>query len=178
MRQWMLWTPRVQHRYPQAKVTVRMSGDSKSLESRTPKYFVLFPSSRGTVTTVKFCIFTVYPLQHDRMKMEIDGRCSMNGYDMKSWWITVGKSERKRPVGWYIRGDSNMTRTDLCVNWTLIVPVIFEPPCTWNRRNIFAYLLKARTVEPEKQLSLANGSATTFVSRQRPRNKQRNNIYC
>jgi hypothetical protein len=22
-----------------------------------------------------------------------------------------------------------MTGTDLCVNWTLIVPVIFEPPC-------------------------------------------------
>jgi hypothetical protein len=31
-----------------------------------------------------------------------------------------------------------------------------------------AYLLKARTVEPEKQPLLANGSETTFVSRQRP----------
>jgi hypothetical protein len=30
-----------------------------------------------------------------------------------------------------------------------------------------AYLLKARTVEPEKQPLLANGSETTFVSRQR-----------
>jgi hypothetical protein len=29
-----------------------------------------------------------------------------------------------------------------------------------------AYLLKARTVEPEKQLLLVNGSETTFVSRQ------------
>jgi hypothetical protein len=29
-----------------------------------------------------------------------------------------------------IQGDSNMTGTDLCVNWTLIVPVIFEPPCS------------------------------------------------
>jgi hypothetical protein len=28
-----------------------------------------------------------------------------------------------------VQGDSNMTGTDLCVNWTLIVPVIFEPPC-------------------------------------------------
>jgi hypothetical protein len=28
-----------------------------------------------------------------------------------------------------------------------------------------AYLLKARTVEPEKQPLLANGSETTFVSR-------------
>jgi hypothetical protein len=30
-----------------------------------------------------------------------------------------------------------------------------------------AYLLKARTVEPEKQTFLSNGSKTTFVSRQR-----------
>jgi hypothetical protein len=30
-----------------------------------------------------------------------------------------------------------------------------------------AYLFKARTVEPEKQPLLANGSETTFVSRQR-----------
>jgi ParB-like chromosome segregation protein Spo0J len=32
---------------------------------------------------------------------------------------------------------------------------------------IVAYLLKARTVEPEKQSLLANGSETIFVSRQR-----------
>jgi hypothetical protein len=31
---------------------------------------------------------------------------------------------------------------------------------------IVAYFLKARTVEPEKQPLLANGSETTFVSRQ------------
>jgi hypothetical protein len=31
--------------------------------------------------------------------------------------------------------------------------------------NIVAYLLKARTVEPEKQLLLVNGSGTTFVPR-------------
>jgi hypothetical protein len=30
-----------------------------------------------------------------------------------------------------------------------------------------AYLLKARTAEPEKQLLLANGSEITFYSRQR-----------
>jgi hypothetical protein len=35
-----------------------------------------------------------------------------------------------------------------------------------------AYWLKAITVEPEKQPLLANGSETTFVSTQRPRNKQ------
>jgi hypothetical protein len=34
-------------------------------------------------------------------------------------------------------------------------------------KNIVAYLLKARTVEPEKQPLLANGSETTFVSIQR-----------
>jgi hypothetical protein len=33
--------------------------------------------------------------------------------------------------------------------------------------NILAYLLKARTEESEKQPLLANGSETTFVSRQR-----------
>jgi hypothetical protein len=33
--------------------------------------------------------------------------------------------------------------------------------------NIVAYLLKARTVELEKQLLLVNGSETTFVSMQR-----------
>jgi hypothetical protein len=35
--------------------------------------------------------------------------------------------------------------------------------------NIVAYLFKARTMEPDKQPLLANGSDTTFDSRQRPR---------
>jgi hypothetical protein len=35
-----------------------------------------------------------------------------------------------------------------------------------GRNNIEAYLLKARIVEPEKQPLLANGSETSFVSRQ------------
>jgi hypothetical protein len=39
-----------------------------------------------------------------------------------------------------------------------------------------AYMLKTRTVDPEKQPLLANGSETTFVSMQRPRNKQWNNV--
>jgi hypothetical protein len=34
-----------------------------------------------------------------------------------------------------------------------------------------AYLFKTRTVEPDKQPLLANGSEIAFVSRQRPRNK-------
>jgi hypothetical protein len=40
--------------------------------------------------------------------------------------------------------------------------------------HIVAYLLKVRTgiVEPEKQPLLANGSETTFVSRQQPQDKQ------
>jgi hypothetical protein len=39
-----------------------------------------------------------------------------------------------------------------------------------------AYLIKARTVDPEKQQLLANGSEATFVSRQRPRNRQWNEV--
>jgi hypothetical protein len=42
--------------------------------------------------------------------------------------------------------------------------------------NNLAYLLKSRTVEPEKQPLLENGSEKTFVSRQRPRNRQFNDI--
>jgi hypothetical protein len=41
-----------------------------------------------------------------------------------------------------------------------------------------AYLFKARTVEPEKQLLLANSSETTFISRQWPQNKQQNDAHC
>jgi hypothetical protein len=37
----------------------------------------------------------------------------------------------------------------------------------YSFRNIVAYWLKVVTVEPEKQPLLANGSDTTFVSRQR-----------
>jgi hypothetical protein len=38
--------------------------------------------------------------------------------------------------------------------------------------HIVAYFLKARTVEPEKQPLLANGSEITFASRQQQRNKR------
>jgi hypothetical protein len=41
-----------------------------------------------------------------------------------------------------------------------------------------AYLLIARTVEPEKQPLLANGSETTFISRQQPWNRQQNDVRC
>jgi hypothetical protein len=43
---------------------------------------------------------------------------------------------------------------------------------------IVAYLPKARTVEVGKQPLLANESETTLVSKQRPRNRQRNNVRC
>jgi hypothetical protein len=43
---------------------------------------------------------------------------------------------------------------------------------------IVAYLFKARSVEAEKQQLLANGSETTFISRQQPRNSQQNNVHC
>jgi hypothetical protein len=44
--------------------------------------------------------------------------------------------------------------------------------------NIVAYLLKVSTVEPEEQTLLADGSETTFISRQRPRNRQLNYVRC
>jgi hypothetical protein len=43
--------------------------------------------------------------------------------------------------------------------------------------NIVTYMLKARTVEPEKQLLLANSSEITYASRQRPRNIKQNNAH-
>jgi hypothetical protein len=43
---------------------------------------------------------------------------------------------------------------------------------------VVAHLLKTRIVEPEKQPLLAKGPEATFVSRQRPRNKERNNVHC
>jgi hypothetical protein len=74
----------------------------------------------------------------------------------------------------------------VCMGYSrAIVTMHHTPPphCSYNhcpatqRRGLkartvhfVAYLLKARTVEPEKQPLLANGSETTFVSRQRPRN--------
>jgi hypothetical protein len=44
--------------------------------------------------------------------------------------------------------------------------------------SIVAYLLKARTLEPEKQPLLAKGSETTFVFTQRPRKRQLNDVRC
>jgi hypothetical protein len=44
--------------------------------------------------------------------------------------------------------------------------------------DIAAYLLKAKTVEPEKQPLLENGSETALVSRQRPRNRQWKDVRC
>jgi hypothetical protein len=50
--------------------------------------------------------------------------------------------------------------------------------------DIVAYLLKAITVEPEKQPLLENGSGTTFVARQHIHDKrqlnkqQRNGVFC
>jgi hypothetical protein len=37
---------------------------------------------------------------------------------------------QKRNILMYVQGGSNMTGTDLCVNKSQFVPVIFEPP--WN----------------------------------------------
>jgi hypothetical protein len=35
-----------------------------------------------------------------------------------------------------------MTGNDLFVNWTLIVPVIFEPPCILNNGNLYRNRIK------------------------------------
>ena len=40
-----------------------------------------------------------------------------------------------------IQGGSNMTGTDLCVNKPVTVPVIFEPPCTIGKFQLFMSLL-------------------------------------
>jgi hypothetical protein len=44
--------------------------------------------------------------------------------------------------------------------------------------DIVVYLLKAKIVEPKKQPLLAKGTETTFVSRQRLRNRQGNDVRC
>jgi hypothetical protein len=43
-----------------------------------------------------------------------------------------------------VQGGSNMTGTDLCVNKSQFVPVIFEPPCIWRRRFIGSVVLNLR----------------------------------
>jgi hypothetical protein len=45
-------------------------------------------------------------------------------------------------------------------------------------RNIVTYLLEARTMQPEREPLLANGSEATYVSRKRPRNRHRNDARC
>jgi hypothetical protein len=40
--------------------------------------------------------------------------------------------------------------------------------CGKKGLHVVAYLLEARTVEPEKQPLLVNSSETTFISRQQP----------
>jgi hypothetical protein len=44
--------------------------------------------------------------------------------------------------------------------------------------NIVAYLLKVKLWSQRRHPLLANGSETTFVSRQRPRNRQLNDVRC
>jgi len=43
-----------------------------------------------------------------------------------------------------VQGGSNMTGTDLCVNLATSVPVIFEPPCIWDKmfRNESCMIIK------------------------------------
>jgi hypothetical protein len=79
------------------------------------------------------------------------GHVALMGETRNAYRILVGKPEGKTPLG--------------------------RPRLRWVD-NIVAYLLRARTVEPEKRPLLVNNSETTFVSRQQPQNKQQNNVHC
>jgi hypothetical protein len=90
-----------------------------------------------------------------------------------------------------IFGGRNKTRADFLTALLFLLPIFILKnfsqtitPLVTGLSNgilyhpIVAYLLKARTVEPEKQPLLVNGSETTFVSRQWPGNRQRNDVCC
>jgi hypothetical protein len=78
-------------------------------------------------------------------------------------------------------------RTKYCVflprSWRQFLPPKRQYPPT-RPHDVFTHKTKilwhicSGTVEPEKLPLLANGSETTFVSRQPPRNEQRNNVRC
>ena len=56
-------------------------------------------------------------------------------YGCGTWSLILREERRLRVfenrVLRRIQGGSNMTGTDLCVNKSQFVPVIFEPPCIW-----------------------------------------------
>jgi hypothetical protein len=71
--------------------------------------------------------------------------------------------------------EYNFGRKNNCNHFLILVLLITDQTTV---QMYMACLLKAEIVEPEKQPLLANGSETTLISRQRPRNKQRNNVRC
>jgi hypothetical protein len=73
---------------------------------------------------------------------------------------------------------SATTPTHLYTTIEELLDAVFSMQSTsYQILNIVAYLLKARTLEPEKQQLLMNGSETIFVSRQQQQ-KQWNDIHC
>jgi hypothetical protein len=77
-------------------------------------------------------------------------------------------------VGGVVRSKSNRQHPrDFIDSYAVLTQHKRRLQILYVSENTVVYLLKARTVEPEKQPLLANGSETTFVSRQTPRNEQR-----
>jgi hypothetical protein len=68
-------------------------------------------------------------------------------------------------MAWYLIKDKANFAVTLGPAWVSVTHFVTRV------KNTVAYFLDARTVESEKQPLLANGSETTFVSRQWPRNK-------
>jgi hypothetical protein len=66
------------------------------------------------------------PLLHSILQCVVHAVMSSKSFLQRTnqMMIIIIKSE--------VRGDSNMTGTDLCVNKPQSVPVIFEPPCIWS----------------------------------------------
>jgi hypothetical protein len=113
------------------------------------------------------------------------------------WWTMNWKGFWRTIMAqlWYYLGicqegvkkiTVNLSQNSWCpsrdLNWAppkykfRAIPLHRPAQWLWNDFNYdVAYLLKARIVEPEKQPLLVKGSET-FVSRQRPRYKQCNNV--
>jgi hypothetical protein len=77
------------------------------------------------------------------------------------YWLTLRSSRRKR----YVPPKRQWSSTKLqgVTTQQIVIFVITNVKSS----NTVAYLLKARTMEPQKQPLLANGSETTFVPKQR-----------
>jgi hypothetical protein len=62
-----------------------------------------------------------------------------------------------------VQGGSNMTGTDLCINKSQFVPVIFEPPCTSRIQN--KNLIKMKISIINQMLIIARDSVVSIATR-------------